>query len=318
MLRFKLIFSIFFILIFSASSFAAVLLDRVVAVVNKEVITWSELYRNMEIDASPKLKELSEEERRKIFKENEAIFLEKFINIKLQLQEARRMGIGATDKELKEAIENIKRKYTMTDSDFIESLEKEGYTFAEYSKRLLEQIILKKIINYMVRSKTVISEDEIKGYIEKNKEMFEKADLYRIYQIFFRKTEDDNDRSNIEEKAALVLNKLKDGEIFENLAKEYSEDPSAGSGGDLGFLKEDDLNKEFREILSKLEPGEVSSPFWTDRGLHIIKFGEKIEHKDQDNIREEVREKLRDEIFMERYNKWIKGLREKSFIEIRL
>lgn len=318
MFRFRLFLVVLYILIFSAISFAAVLLDRVVAVVNKEVITWSELYRTMETDASPQTKGLSEEDRRRIFKENEAAFLETLIDVKLQLQKAKSMGIRVTDGEIDEAIENIKKKYSMTDFDFKESLKKEGYTLEVYRRRIEEQIITSKIINQQIRSKILVSDKDTERYMEENREMFATSDSYRISQIFFKKPENNEEKNNIDRKVAVIYKKLKDGESFRKIAREYSDGPSAKTGGDLGFIKKGDLIEEFGEIVSKMTPGDVSSLFWTDRGFHIIRLDERIEYKDQNEIKNEVRKILEKKFFIEKYNAWKKELKEKAVIEIRL
>jgi peptidyl-prolyl cis-trans isomerase SurA len=290
----------------------------VIAIVNKEVITWSELYRIMESDAPPNIKRLNEEERKKIFKEKEADYLETLINTKLQLQEAKSLGIKVSKKELDDAIENIKSKYSMTEDDFKESLKKEGYTFEGYRKRLMEQLITSKIIKKQISSKILVSDEDAAKYMEKNKKIIETSDSYRISQIYFKKPNNDKEKINVEEKAAIVYKKLIDGVSFGELARQYSQDHSATNGGDLGIVKKRDLNKKFGEILLKMEPGEISSPFWTEKGLHIIKFDEKINSKDQRAIKEEIIKMLRNKSFKEKYNAWIKGLREHSFIEIRL
>ena len=308
---------IFFVLI-AAPSQASIILDKVVAVVNQEVITWSELYKSMEADAAPQLKEMKENERRQIFKENETSFLESLINVKLQLQEARGLGVSVTDDELKEGIDNIKKKYSMTDSAFIDSLKKEGYTFDEYKKRLREQIMISKVVNIQIRSKIVAREGDIDKFMEENKELFESGEGYKISQIFFKLPKDDREKGVVEEKAATVLRKMKEGMNFSDLARQYSEDPSAPSGGDLGLLKKNQIAKEFSEALSVMKPGEVSSPFWTARGLHIIRLNEKIGAKSPSEIKEDAKTALINKTFTERYNAWIKSLREKSFIEIRL
>jgi len=308
---------IFFVFI-SLPSQASVILDKVVAVVNQEVITWSELYKSMEADAAPQLKEMKENERRQVFKENEASFLDSLINVKLQLQEARGLGVSVTDDELKEGIDNIKKKYSMTDSDFIDSLKKEGYTFDEYKKRLREQIMISKVVNIQIRSKIVAPEGDISKFTEENKELFESGEGYRISQIFFKRPKDDREKGVVEEKAAAVLRKMKEGMNFPDLARQYSEDPSAPSGGDLGLIKKNQIAKEFFEAVSVMQPGEVSSPFWTARGLHIIRLNEKIEAKSSHEIKEDAKAALISKTFTERYNAWIKSLREKSYIEIRL
>lgn len=315
--KIKIFFAVFFLLFFSGISYAAVLLDRVVAVVNQEVITWSELYKTMEADASPQVKELKNEDKARIFKENEAMFLETLINMRLQLQEARNMGLRVSEEELQEAIDSIKKKYAMTEDAFRESLKHEGFSYEEYKKRLREQIVISKLVNNQIRNKIVITDEALKKYVTENKEAFENTESYRISQILFKKQKD-ADNSKIEEKAGALLKKIEQGGSFSDLAKEYSEDPSANSGGDLGLLKNSQLNKNFIDIISKMQTGDISKPFWTESGLHIIKLESRVAAKNKDEIWEEAKKMLNNKIFSERYNSWIKSLREKSFIEVRL
>jgi peptidyl-prolyl cis-trans isomerase SurA len=297
------------------ASHAAVLLDRVVAVVNQDVITWSELYKAMESDASPQVKELQEDERRKIYKQNEASFLESLIDVRLQLQEAKSVGITVGEEEIGDAIENIKKKYSMTDDMFKESLQKEGFSLEDYKKRLRDQIMISKIVNQQVRSKILVSDEEVKKFM---RDSAENSDGYRISQIFLTKPQHQEDRKKVEEKAAEILTKIHQGENFRDLARTYSEDPSASDGGDLGFIKKDQLLKEFAEAIAPLKVGEVSAPFWTERGLHIIKLDEKRDTKNQSELKDEAEKELTTKFFSQRYHAWVKSLREKAFIEIRL
>lgn len=315
--KIKIFPAVFFLLVFAGSSHAAVLLDRVVAVVNQEVITWSELYKTMEAEASPDVKELQKEEKKKMFKENEALFLETLINIRLQLQEARHMGIRVSGEELQEAIDSIKKKYDMSEAAFIESLKAEGLSYEEYNKRLWEQIVMSKLVNNQIRNKIVITDEDIKKHINENKEILENTESLRISQILLKKQKD-ADNSKLEERAGDLLKKIEQGWSFSDLAKQYSEDSSANSGGDLGFLKKSQLNKNFINILSGMKPGDISKPFWTENGLHIIKLESRITAQNENEIWEETKNLLNNKIFAERYNSWLKSLREKSFIEIRL
>ncbi|MEW6066858.1 MAG: peptidylprolyl isomerase [Nitrospirota bacterium] len=315
MLKCKIIVGIlFFCFLFAPVLDAAILLDRVVALVNKEVITWSELYKTMEQEASAQLKALNDEERMKIFKENEAGFLEKLIDIRLQIQEAKRLGIGITSEEVMDAIENIKSKYSLTAETLNESIKKEGLSFEEYKERLSEQIIISKLISQQVRNKVVVSDEDIKRYIEKNYN----NDSFKLRQIFFKKTEYDADRNAIEKKALLVIQRLKAGEDFSELAKEYSQDPSGRLGGDIGYIKKGDMDKEFIKALSTMNVGDFSSPFWTEKGLHIIKLEEKISVENMEELKRKAREQLAEHKFSEKYESWLRDLREKAYIVIRL
>jgi peptidyl-prolyl cis-trans isomerase SurA len=306
------------VIILPSVSAADVLLDRVVAVVNQEVITWSELYRAMEADASPQLKELKDDDRRRVFKENEAQFLENLINVKLQLQEAKTLGITAGDEEVKEAVDGIMKKYSMNEEAFKDSLKKEGYTFEEYRKRLREQIIISKVVNQQIRNKILVSDDNVRKFMAENKDVAENAEGYRISQIFFKKSGGESEKKNTEEKAAAVIRELNGGAAFGDLAKKYSEDASGSTGGSLGFVKKNQLLKEFSDALALMKPGDVSAPFWTDKGLHIIKLDEKTAVKGQDEIMDDAKKSAGNKLFIDRYNAWLKGLRERAFIEVRL
>jgi peptidyl-prolyl cis-trans isomerase SurA len=310
---------IIFILCFSLSvSHAAILLDRVVAVVNKEVITWSELYKMMESEAGDKMKNMDETERLKIFKENEPLFLEKLIDFRLEIQDAERIGLQVGPDEVKDAIENIKKKYGMNDAAFEEMLKKEGLSIDEYKKQLSEQILVRQYLNRQVKNKIFISDEEVKKYIEENKDNIIDTEAYKLRQIFFRRPKDENEAKLLEGKIAALAEKVKAGEDFEAIARSMSEDATAKTGGDLGYVKKSLLAKEFLTVLELMKPGDISKPFWTQQGMHIIKLEGKTEARNTNQIREDVKNQLEEKQFMERYKALIKNLREKSHIETRL
>jgi peptidyl-prolyl cis-trans isomerase SurA len=296
----------------------AVMLDRVVAVVNKEVITWSELYKMMEYDASDKVKALDEQARMKVFKDNEAVFLDRLIDMRLEVQEAARIGLEVSTEEVKEAIEDIKKKYSLTDKALEESLKKDGLTFEEYKKRLSEQILVSQLVNREIRSKIVLSDGDAKKYFDANRDKFSDGETFKLREILLKKPEHDADRKAVEERASLIMERLKAGDDFSALAREYSDDPSGKMGGDLGYIKKSYMAKEFVEVLSHMKVGDFSSPFWTEKGLHIIKLDEKVPPKSAAEVMESVKKQLAEAEFTERYKSWIKGLREKAHIEIRL
>lgn len=294
---------------------SAILLDRVMAIVNKEVITWSDLYKAMEFEATDEIKAMKDEDKRKFFKENEFVFLESLIDMRLQLQEAAKAGISASDEDVNRAIENIKKKYSMTDDAFKDAISKEGFTLAEYRKKLSEQITISRIVDQDVKSKILVTEKEIDKYISEHKEIEKESEGFNISHIFLKKTED---RKQLEEKAMAIYKKIKAGENFSELARQYSEDASASMGGELGFIRKSDLSKDFLNILSKMKAGDVSEPFWGGNGIHILRLNEKREIKGHQELREIVRQRLLEEKFNKEYRNWIKGLREKAYVEIKL
>jgi peptidyl-prolyl cis-trans isomerase SurA len=297
---------------------AAILLDRVVALVNKEVITWSELYDLMEKEASEELKALNEEKRMEIYKKSENAFLERLIDLRLQIQEAKRLGLSVSPEEVDEAIENIKVKYSLTTESLEASLKEEGLTFKEYKERLTEQIIIGKVVNQQVRSKIIVSDEEVDDYLSKAGETLIEQESYKLRQIFFNMPADDDAKKDLEEMALHILEKINEGEDFSRLAQEHSEDPSAKLGGDLGYIQKDILMKEFIDVLSDMEIGASSKPFWTEKGLHIVKLEDKKSPQTGDVAKEEIKNKLYEEKFVKAYESWINGLRDGAHIDIRL
>lgn len=294
-----------------------VLLDKVVAVVNKEVITWSDLYGFMEMQAQDKLKGISSEEKKKIFKENEGFVLDGLINMRLQLQAAKQFGINVSKDDVNETIENIKKKYSVDEKGLIESLKKEGLTFEEYKKSISEQITLNRVVSQQVKSKIIVPESEVEENFAASKDLLN-DETYKIRQIFFKNPTEGAGKKSLEEKANSIYHQLKAGSDFAEMAKRYSEDASAQIGGDLGYVKKDDLMEKFASVISRMKAGEVSEPFWTDKGLHIIKLEEKTEKLNEAQLRESIKNKLFEKYFMQKYNSWIRNLRENAYIEVRI
>jgi peptidyl-prolyl cis-trans isomerase SurA len=310
------------ILIFQISNikeaYCAVLLDRIVATVNDEVITWSELVNVILIDGKPYLDGLSDEMKDKKIKELEKIFLNELIDMKLQLQEARKMGLSINDAEIDGAIAEIKEKYNLTDETLLNSLKAEGLTMEDYRSRLADQILLQKVVNYAVKSNVVISEKEIEEYYKANKEKYAEKEKLKIRQIFFALPEDESQKNAIEAKAWELVQRIKEGEDFAKLAGEFSEGPAREFGGDLGYISRGSVLKEVEEVAFSLKKGEVSHPFWSSVGLHIIKIEDRIGGEGLEKAREKIKEALFQKAVELKYHEWRSGLREKAYIEIKL
>ena len=303
---------------FQGQPSGAVLLDRVVAVVNNEVITWSELRNTFEIEGKEILKGLAGEEREKKIKEMSKQFLNHMIDIKLQLQAARDSGLDVGSSETEAAIADIKKKYTLTDEAFVESLKTEGLTFERYKEELKRQILISKTVRYNVGDTIFIDDKEIEKYYESHKEQYRSREKVRIRQIFFAKSEDHALKAGMETRALEIIKRIKEGEDFAKMAKEFSEDASKEFGGDLGYINRGSALKEIEKEAFRLSPGEISKPFWSSSGLHILKLEDKKEVITIDEVRKDIKELLFKEAFESKYENWVKTLREKAYVEIHL
>jgi len=305
--------------VYHSPSYSAVLLDRVIATVNGGAITWSELRGNFDLKAEEHLKGLKGEEKEKKLRELEQFFLNNMIDLKLQLQEARRLGFSISQSEIDGAIADIKVKYNLTDESLIESLRAEGFTLDEYREQLEEQILVSKLVKFEVRDNVLIMDKEIEEYYEANKDKYRSEEKIRIRQIFFSADpEDISQRSETGARAQEIIRMIKKGEDFAKIAMEFSEDASREFGGDLGYLSRGSVLKEIEDAAAALTVGEVSKPFWSSSGLHIIKLEDKIEGSNIEKIRNRIKGLLFERTFKLKYSDWLKSLRAKAYIKINL
>ncbi len=313
-----IILALFPLILARLDSYSAVLLDRVVAAVNGEVITWSELRRVIELEGQEYLMGITDENREEKIKELEKPFLKELIDVKLQLQEAREMGLNVSASETDDAMREIKKKYNLTEEAFINFLQAEGFTLKEYKTRLAEQILLSKVVNFKVRANILVSDKEIEEYYEANKGKYHQEDRFRIRQIFLAAPEDNSQKASVEAKAEEIIRRIKNGGDFAKLSGEFSEDSSREFGGDLGYVSRGTVLKEIEDVVFTLKTGQVSKPFWSSAGLHIIRLEDRIEGGNIDKVREEIKKILFEKAFKLKYDEWIKELREKAYIEIKL
>lgn len=295
-------------------AYSAIFLDKVVATVNGEVITWSELMSVVEVEGAKALEGLEGKERVSKSGEIAKYLLNSMIDVKLQLMEARKLGFDVSDNELEAAIADIKTRYNLSPEALITSLQSEGFTLEEYKKRLSEQILLSKISNFRVKNNILITDSEVKEYYNADEGSAE----VRIRQIFFSMPESNEQKEALDKRAEEVMQRIKAGENFASLAIEFSEDASKEFGGDLGFIGRGTILKEVEDVAFSLKVGDVSAPFWSPAGLHIIK-AEEI--REGSAVTEPV-EKVKDMLFQRKYNmmydQWIKMLRENAYIEVNL
>jgi len=299
-------------------SYSSVFLDRVVAVVNNEIITWSELRATISREGKSFLDKLPESKKEEAMKGLEKEFLNSLIDMKLQLQEARKKGMDLSKAEIDGAIADIKKKYNLTDEALLNSLAAEGMTFEDYRTRLGEQIMLSKVVNFEVKANIVITDKEIGEYYEANKDKLSGKEKRKIRQIFFAAPKDNSQRPSVEAKAHEVILRIERGEDFSKLAGEFSEDVSKKFGGDLGYITRGSALKEVEDAAFALNVGEVSKPFWSPAGLHIVKLEEKVAEEGFDKVKDKIKELLFEKAFESKFLEWKAGLKEKAYIEIKL
>lgn len=290
----------------------AEVVDRVVAIINDSIITLSELNAATALEKTEAGKD-AEKQGQDIHK-LKARMLESLIEQRLVKQASDKAGIDVSEREIDNAIEDIKKQNNLSQDSLLVVLAQSGLTYRQYRDQIKEQIREVKFINREFRSKISVTEDDVKEYYSQNIKGFYGPASYWISLIFVPAGPD--------AKATLraALEGLKNKEDFKELAKKYSVAASAEAGGDMGYVKSGEMDKALEDAAKGLSAGEVSKPITAPDGTYIIKL---IDKKDAAPVPvEEVRAKIQDRLFKktmdERFSYWLSEVKKAAHIEIRL
>jgi len=296
--------------------------DRIVAVVNNEAITLSELDEAVEAFLNAVTRRQPSVKREDIIGEARKGALNKLIDGVLLEQEARKLKVVVSDQEISRTLNDMLARRNVSPEEFRESLKKEGVTLDDYKKEIRQYLITRKIIEKTVRYKVSVSDEEIGDYYGAHRDRYEGKESNRIQQILIVKPKGAGEEtvSALREKTEAILKRLVAGEPFEALAVQYSQGPAAKVGGDLGFLERGVMYPEVDEEAFRLRKGELGGVVESPIGFHIIKVLDKrgAGVKPIEDVREEIIGRISEEKTEEKFQEWFRKLREKSLIDIRL
>ena len=300
------------------SHLSAEIVDRVVAKVNGDIITLSSVHDRVRF-LSEKNKALGN--INKLPMKNELIesALDTIIVEKLQLHEAKRNGFEVSEKNLDEAIADIKKNNGISDQQFKAMLENEGKSLETYKNIIRDQILVSKVVRMQMGQRSIVTNQQIKRYYTTHQNDYWEAPKVRVRHILFILEENIKEKEITfkNKKAREVLHLIRSGKDFSELARKYSEDVSAQSGGDVGVIESGMMVRQFEEAAFKLKVGEVSEVVKTRYGFHIIKCDEVFPAftKPLNQVKEEIRNFLKYQNKQEAYQKWIKDLKRNAYIE---
>jgi peptidyl-prolyl cis-trans isomerase SurA len=323
-IAFGLIYIFFFCAVinfFVTVSTSAEIVDRIVAVVNDDIITLSDLNQLFK-SYSDRIKSLeySWGKTRRMLEKVRKDILNQLIDQKLTDQEVKRTNIDISEEDIDSAIERIKEQNYYSDKELRQALSKEGITLKEFRKRIKVQILRSKIVNLKVKSKIVITEEDIKSYYENNYKAYRREERYRLRNIIMKlhPSDDEAQKQIVLERMEAVQEKLEAGQPFELLAKTYSESPLAAKGGDLGYFKLENLSPQLQKALKGLNASKFTPILETDQGYQIF-YIQEIEvtpGKSLSEVSAEIQEKLFSKIVDKKFQSWLEDLRKRSHIKI--
>jgi peptidyl-prolyl cis-trans isomerase SurA len=303
----------------SPYSFATETPNRVVAIVNDQIITLHELNKT--------IKELTGHTAEDLRLRNESQFLDarkhilnQLIDEKIAEQKIKELNIQVGDRQIDAAIERIKRDNQLTHEDLLKMLEEDGLTYERYRQRIKSQIQRTQLIDHEVKSRIIVSDAAISRYYEQNAASFEGEEKVHLASIFLMRKNpaDPGEKDELRRRGQEILDKLKAGGAFADIARVYSEGPGADEGGDLGVFRWDQLDPEARKALEGLPEGGFTDPMIRPNGLQIIKIVEKQggKKKSLEDVRDAIYEILYRQEVDRRYNEWIEGLRKSAYTKI--
>ena len=298
------------------------LVDRVAAVVNKEIITQSELdmvFRPIyeQIKNTYKGHNLQGELETLRLK-----LLNQLIEDRLVSQEAQKLGIVVTNEELEEEMNQFKKEFP-NEAAYHKELEASGISEAEVEKRFRERISISKLHQGVIRGTVIVSPSEAEQYFKDHPEDFFQKEQIELWCITLRKGEEAIRKGTMDEgvkrKAGQLIVELKKGKNFEELAQKHSEDANAVEKGYLGFISHGSLVEDIDKVLFALPENSISEVLETEQAYHIFKVGKK--HPASSKTFEEVRDQVNDMLFRkkahERFTSWMDDLKKRSFISVR-
>lgn len=246
-------------------------IDRIVAVVNKEVITQYELSERVD----SVLKELRRRGTPLPGREEiERQVLDRSITEKVQIQFARETAMRVDDLELDRTVSRVAENNRLTLTEFRQMLERDGIPYDKFREDLRSEILISRLRDREVNSKITVGESEIENFLAEQGERKEAAAEYNVAHILVRVPEQASPEQLESRRARAMeaVKRLKDGADFAQVAATYSDAPDALQGGVMGWRSQERLPELFAGTVAKLNPGEMSDVLRSPAGFHVLRL----------------------------------------------
>ncbi|MBJ6760314.1 peptidylprolyl isomerase [Myxococcaceae bacterium JPH2] len=302
----------------------AELVDKVVAVVNRDVISLSELEQR----AAPEMQRFNaERDARKRAEARSQVLkttLDTLIGEKLMEGEIQQLGITATDAEVEELVADVRKQNNITDAaQFEQLLAGEGLTLPRYRDMMRKRILRDRLLRMKVGPKVKVTEEDLKAaYAQYSRLEGEDTEVHArhiLVQVDAKATPEVVEAAR-KKAEGIAQEARRPGMDFSALARARSEGPSAADGGDLGFFKRGVMVAAFEKAAFSLKDGEVSEPIRTNFGWHILKVEERrnVKVASYDEMKPKLESKLLQEKTEKFLDQYVQELRSKANVEVKL
>lgn len=302
----------------------AELVDRVAAVVNRDIIALSEVQQR----AAPELSRLNQvPDARKRAEQRVTLMktaLDTLIGEKLMEAEIQQLGITATEAEVDQLVNDVRERNNITDTaQFEQLLAGEGLTLARYRDMMRKQILRDRLLRIKVGPQVKITEEDLKAayaqYARMESEDTEVHARHILVQVDPKAPPEQVEAAR-KKAEAIAAEARRPGMDFSALARARSEGPSREDGGDLGWFKRGVMVPAFEKVAFNLKDGEVSEPVRTNFGWHVLTVEER--RTSTAASYEEMRPKLEAKLMQEKTDKflaqYVQELRQKANVEVKM
>jgi peptidyl-prolyl cis-trans isomerase SurA len=287
-------------------------IDRIVAVVNGDVIMMSELQEAIV---------LARRDGRNAAEgpDFEMSMLNRLIDHRLQVQEAKRDKIEVSDDDVRSSVDDIVKRNGGDREKFEAQLLAQGVTWEALRREIRDQMLASRVRGRRVVRRSTITESEVDQYLAQNRDKFEAGLKYHAFHLAITVEAPTStaawDQAKQEIDAVGVA--LAGGADFAELARTRARDPA---GGDLGWLARGELDAAFEGPLLALQKGQVTAPIKSGSAYHLLKLADREELTAERlaDARQQVRDLLLQKKAQERLDEWVEGLRRRALIAIRL
>ena len=295
------------------------IVDRVAVIVNNEIITESDVDSLKKKMATKGMVDdlLLLNNSIETVRGSSKLLIDFLVNERILASEIKRLNLAVTQDRVDTELREVAKENNFNKDELVAALKSQGINYLEYREFLKNKIERQALIQSEISSKIRISDEEVSSeYFKSSPNASNTVYEYTIAHILFstKKSGEEGARK----KAETVLVRLKNGEAFETLAEQFSEDPGFNSGGLLGVFKAGEFSKEFEKAILNLAPGDVSEITTKKMGIHILKLISKKVVSDSKFEKEKPRimGKLYEKAFKLQFGQWLERKREESFIRI--
>ena len=281
--------------------------DRIVAIVNSDLIMLSDVNREFKLERERLSREHQGNDLPQRLKTAEYMALTKLIERKLQLQEAKARKVDVSDQEVKLAFEQMKRQATTLNMADTLTL-----------GNVRDQLTLMRVVDQQIRGNITVGESELKRYYQEHRDQFAFADEYQLSQILIQPRASDGTAEALA-RARSAMDELKKGEKFSDVAMQYSDGPNSMQGGRLGLVRQGELLPVLEQAVARLVPGGISDIIESPEGIHILRLDERKpkQFRPYEAVRFEIQELLYKQKSESMYQSWLNDLKNKAYIEIK-